>query len=310
MKSALISPTLIEELQDAARIIPGAPLSDYTTFKTGGPADVLVFPRGPEQVSAVLKIVRESATPCIVIGGGSNLLVSDSGVRGIVMRLCDDDASAVIEESAGGMVYVDASVKKSRFIDFCINRGYGGVEFMAGIPGVMGGGIVMNAGTTMGNFASIAAEIDCVTEQGDPVTIPMSEDMASYRKLALPGNSVVIGARCRMLREDDPSRLKKLVDEVILDREAKHPLDYPSAGSVFKNPPGHASWQLIQNAGLKGRRVGGAMISEKHTNFIINAGGATSGDIKNLIDLVRETVFMTAGVELEPEVRMIGSFKP
>ncbi len=303
-----VQSSVIHGLREAARVLLNEPLNKYTTFKTGGPADILAFPESPDQLSAVLKIARENGLPCMVMGGGSNLLVSDAGVRGMVVRVCDDAGGAALRVDGPGLVYADASVKKKTFIDFCLDSGYGGVEFMAGIPGVLGGGIVMNAGTTMGNFVSILKKIDCISDGGDVVALQVTDNMAAYRKFLLPPGTIITGALYAVPECGDTASARKAIDDILRDRESKHPLDYPSAGSVFKNPEGHSSWQLIQQAGLKGKRVGGAMISEKHTNFIINAGNATSRDIRDLIDLVREEIFKKFAIELEPEVKMVGSF--
>ena len=179
---------------------------------------------------------------------------------------------------------------------------------MAGIPGCIGGGIMMNAGTFMGSFADILVDADIVDPEGNSRTVKINRSMSSYRKMNIDGGAVVTGARFRLERTDDAGRVRARVAEILSDRKAKHPLEYPSAGSVFKNPEGHSSWKLIDEAGLKGARVGGAAVSTLHTNFIINLDNATSRDVRALIDLVRETVQVKFGIELETEVKMIGSF--
>ncbi len=225
------------------------------------------------------------------------------------MRLCEDDAHpAAMSVLDDGSVYADATARKDFFMEFAISSGFGGVEFMAGIPGCVGGGIMMNAGTYMGSFADILADVDIVDAEGNARTMKIDRSMSSYRHMDIDRGAIVTGARFRLERTDDPGLVRGRVAGILADRKGKHPLDYPSAGSVFKNPDGHSSWKLIDEAGLKGARIGGAAVSTLHTNFIINIDNATSGDVRALIDHVRETIRKKFGLEMEPEVKMIGSF--
>jgi UDP-N-acetylmuramate dehydrogenase len=307
--SVIISRNLIESLSEWGRVLEHEPMKHYTSFRTGGPADLLVMPSGNRAVAYIVSAVRDAGLPLTIIGGGSNLLVSDQGIRGVVLRLCEDDRrQAVFSVLEDGLVYADSIASKERFIDFVVAAGFRGVEFMAGIPGCVGGGIMMNAGTFMGSFADILVEIDIVDASGSARTMKMDRSMSSYRTMNIDGGAVVTGARFRLERTDDAAPVRSRIAEILADRRGKHPLDYPSAGSVFKNPEGHSSWKLIDEAGLKGKRVGGAAVSTLHTNFIINADNATSGDIRALIDLVRGTVQAKFGIGLEAEVKMIGSF--
>jgi len=309
MNSGKIDKSVFGEISSFTVAFADEPMHKYTTFKTGGPADILVCPQTPEEIKMALDLANGRGIPYIVIGGGSNLLVSDAGIRGIVIRICADDPGGSIREISAGIIHAGASVKKSDFIDFCLERGYGGIQFMAGIPGVLGGGIVMNAGTTMGSFVSIIKDVEYVTRDGRLVSMPVTGDMASYRKFHLPEGAVIAGGTFTLPMSGDPASVGAEIEAIKRDRESKHPLEYPSAGSVFKNPPGHSSWRLIQEAGLKGKRLGGAMISEKHTNFIINVDNATSQDIRDLIELTKEEVYRKVGVELEAEIRLIGDFR-
>lgn len=309
MNTTKIDPSVLDELKGFTPAFGGEPMSKYTTFKTGGPADIVTCPRTKEEVKIILSVAAAKGVPYTVMGGGSNLLVSDAGIRGIVIRISADAADAPLTELSRGRIHASASVKKSDFIEYCLGRGYGGVQFMAGIPGVLGGGIVMNAGTTMGSFVSILDSVEYVTREGQFFSMPVTVDMASYRKFSVPEGAVITAATFNLTVAENPAAVRAEIEYILRDRESKHPLEYPSAGSVFKNPQGKSSWQLIQQAGLKGRRVGGAMISEKHTNFIVNVDNATSEDIRNLIDLVRNEVFRKFGIELEAEIRMIGEFR-
>ncbi|HOT45215.1 MAG TPA: UDP-N-acetylmuramate dehydrogenase [Spirochaetota bacterium] len=300
---------VIDALREWGEVKESEPLRHYTTYKTGGPADALVLPRDNASVPRIVSLVRSEKLPLTVIGGGSNLLVSDRGIEGVVMRICEDGSRrpkmAVLED---GTVYADAMAGKESLIEFVIASGFGGIEFMAGIPGCIGGGIMMNAGTFMGSFAGVLMDVDIVDGRGSRRVVAIDSSMSSYRHMDIGDDVIITGARFRFPAADDPAGVRAKVEEILADRRNKHPLEYPSAGSVFKNPQGHSSWKLINDAGLKGKTVGGARVSDLHTNFIINAGNATSDDIRNLIDLVRETVYNKFGIRLEPEVKMLGLF--
>ncbi len=304
-----ISHQVIDALREWGEVKEAEPLKNYTTYKTGGPADVLVTPRANESVPHIIALAREVGIPLMVIGGGSNLLVGDRGIEGMVMRICEDASRrANISLLENGTVYADAMATKENLIAFAIDSGLRGIEFMAGIPGCIGGGIMMNAGTFMGSFVDILADVDIVDAEGVKRVVAVDKSMSSYRHMDIGEGIIITGARFRLPAADDREVVRARVEEILADRRSKHPLDYPSAGSVFKNPEGHSSWKLINDAGLKGKTVGGASVSDLHTNFIINTDNATSKDIRNLINLVRETVFEKFGIELEPEVKMVGFF--
>ena len=300
---------LIEALSEWGLVKENEPLKNYTTYRTGGPADVIVFPGKNDCISPIVKIAGEGKVPLTVIGGGSNLLVGDKGIEGIVMRLCEDDSRrpemTILED---GTLYTDAIGSKENFIAYAAGAGFSGMEFMAGIPGCIGGGILMNAGTFMGSFVDILKDIDIVDASGARRTIAIDKAMSSYRKMNIGEGNIITGARFRLARADNPAAVRNKIEEILADRRTKHPLNYPSAGSVFKNPEGYSSWKLIDDAGLKGATVGGACVSDLHTNFIINVNHATSQDIKDLINLARDTVRKKFGIELEPEIKMIGVF--
>lgn len=288
------------------RVLLDESMAEYTTFRTGGPADLLVEPDSRDHALEAFRLGNISGLPLTLIGRGSNLLVGDLGIRGIVLRIGDRWSEQLREEE--GLLYAPASFRKEDFIEQALELGYGDVEFMAGIPGNIGGGIIMNAGTYMGTFADVLEALDVVLPGEKPARRNIEKDQVTYRSMGLPEGALVLGGWFRLPRIEDPERIRRVIDEVLEDRKKKHPLEYPSAGSIFKNPPGHSSWKLVNDAGLKGFRVGGAMVSELHTNFIINAGGATSDDIRLCIETVQERVFSTFGVSLTTEVRMLGEF--
>ncbi len=304
-----ISHDVIQAVGECGRVSEREPLKHYTTYRTGGPADLLVFPEDNESLSRIVGIAVRERLPLTVIGGGSNILVGDKGLEGIVVRLCEDSHRrgeiALLDDDT---IHADSIVRKERFVEFAADHGYTGMEFMAGIPGCIGGGVIMNAGTSMGVFADICTQLDFVDAAGDMITEPVYREMSSYRNMGMQSGAIITGARFKLSRAREAFRVRSDIDEILCERKAKHPLDFPSAGSVFKNPDGCSSWKLIDEAGLKGKTVGGARVSELHTNFIINTGDATSLDIRNLIRIIQETVYQCFGIRLETEIRMIGIF--
>lgn len=300
-----ISGKTSDELSRYGNLKTGSPLSLCTTFRTGGGADLLIEPFSEECIGRLLPILKSEQIPVTVIGGGSNLLVSDSGLRGAVLRVSGLDGSFAVD---GDTVYAGAAMSKERFISCAIDAGFGGVEFMAGIPGTVGGGIYMNAGTYMGCFVDILKRITGINSDGSVFEADTVQKISGYRRMGLPENTVVTGAYFALPQISDRDAARKSIDDIVADRWNKHPMEFPSAGSVFKNPEGHSSWKLINDSGLKGRCIGGAMVSEKHTNFIINTGNATSTDIYNLISEVRETVYKKTGIMLETEIKILGEF--
>lgn len=285
------------------------PMSNHTTYKTGGPADCFFIPKDPACLGEVREAAKKDGLPFLVIGGGSNLLVSDSGIRGIVVALCGEGENGIqLQDGDENIIYADARVDKKAFIDFALRRNLSGMEFMAGLPGCIGGGIAMNAGTNMGWFSDILTRVRIISKDGSMREKNISDEMISYRGLKFEEGAIILGGYFRLKKTASAEKVRALIEEIMRDRENKHPLEYPSAGSVFKNPEGHASWKLINDAGLRGYAIGGAMVSEKHTNFIINTGSATSSDIYRLIRHVQEQVEKSFGVHLEPEVKMLGEF--
>jgi UDP-N-acetylmuramate dehydrogenase len=300
---------IIKELRGIGTPVENAPLAARTSFLTGGPADILFWPMDTESVSRAIIIARDSGMRVTIIGGGSNILVSDHGVRGLVIRIADDGPyMPEIKDLGNGLVSADARLKKEDFIKFAVNRGYGGVEFMAGIPGCVGGGMVMNAGTTDGCFADILTSADAIDLDGNIRNVLITDAKSGYRNMGLAEGLALANGCFKLPLCDDLDAIQKRIRAVIAGRWEKHPMGFPSAGSVFKNPPENSSWKLIDGAGLKGMRVGGAAVSEIHTNFIVNNGGASSSDIRGLIMKIQTVVEKKFGILLETEIRMIGDF--
>jgi len=305
MFNNIISENTAKDLSLLGKIEFNSPLSLCTTFKTGGAADLLIEPFDEGALSSILPVLNREGIPFHIIGGGSNLLISDKGLRGATVRISGLENSFKVY---GEYIFAGAALSKERFINEAIAAGFGGIEFMAGIPGSIGGGIFMNAGTYMGSFSDILKKIRGVEYNGSLIEVDTAADISGYRVMNLPENTVITGGVFSLPRAEDTDATRKLVEDIIADRWMKHPMEYPSAGSVFKNPGGFSSWKLINDSGLKGCKIGGAMVSEKHTNFIINTGNASSEDIYNLISHVRETVSKRFGVMLETEIKILGEF--
>ena len=293
----------VKELSQYGRVEFNSPLSHHTTFKTGGNADILITPHTEDSIPHIIPIIKNEHIPINIIGGGSNLLISDKGLAGITIKIAGTMNSFNVSD---GYIYAGAALSKEEFISDAVNAGFGGIEFMAGIPGTIGGGIFMNAGTYMGTFSGILKKIRLLNDTGMVVEVSSDELMSGYRRMAIAENNIIIGGYFSLPKSDNTPEIKMRIDSIIKERWEKHPMDYPSAGSVFKNPDTFSSWKLINDSGLKGYRIGGAEVSEKHTNFIINRGNATSSDIYNLIKYIQEQVYNSTGVKLETEIKMMG----
>ncbi len=296
---------IIEALSAFARpdqILLNEPMSRHTTFRVGGPADLVFLPESGEQVAAALKAAQSAGVPAYVIGNGSNLLVKDGGIRGLVIVL-GEGMSAVSRE--GNTITAQAGASLARVAAFAQSEGLSGLEFASGIPGTLGGGCAMNAGAYGGQLSDCLVDAQ-VLMGGEARTLSAAEMEMGYRTTRpLREGGVVLSARFA-LTADDPGAIGARMKELNARRRDKQPLNYPSAGSTFKRPEGHFAGALIEGAGLKGRSVGGAQVSEKHAGFIINTGNGTAADILGLIRLVQDEVRDKYGVELETEVRIIG----
>ena len=296
---------LIEALSAIAgthQILENEPMFRHTTFKVGGPADVLFLPESEDQLVRALAIARDAGTPCIVIGNGSNLVVRDGGIRGLVIALGEGMAAIV---RTGDTLTAWAGASLARVSAYAQTSGLSGLEFASGIPGTLGGGCAMNAGAYGGQLSD--ALIDArVLLDGEVKTLTVDDMQMGYRtSLPLREGGIVISARFA-LTPDDPEAIAARMRELNARRRDKQPLNHPSAGSTFKRPEGYFAGALIEQAGLKGRRVGGAQVSEKHAGFIVNTGGATATDILTLIGVVQDEVLARFGVRLETEVRILG----
>jgi UDP-N-acetylmuramate dehydrogenase len=282
------------------------PMSRYTTFGVGGSAEAVFRAKGVQRLKEMVSCLTSERIPYLVVGRGSNLLVGDGGVAGVVIVL--NGALASIEPHTAGEPHVTAGagIGMNALINFCMEQGLAGLEFLAGIPGTLGGGVAMNAGAWGKEIREVIMEITILTSEGDIRCAPKDDLGFQYRELDLPEGSIIIKGRLG-LNLDRPSSVKDRVISYLEDRKRRQPIDARSAGSVFKNPKGDYAGRLIEAAGLKGKRVGGAMISTRHANFIVNTGGASAADIAALMDMAQDTVREMFGVELLPEIRRVGN---
>lgn len=295
----------MSEIRTALAGVKGAvrfhePMGRHTSFRIGGPADAYIEPENEAALCRLMAQARRTKVPVFVMGG-TNLLVRDGGIRGIVMRLTKLDR---IEEHEGGLLYVEGGVGMPRLLKHALQRKLAGLEFAAGIPGTLAGSVVMNAGTRLGEMQDVVERVRMVTPDGEIRELSAEEAGFEYRRTRLP-RGIVVGAWLR-LRWNPRSRMDSVVKESLLRRKATQPLALPNAGCVFKNPGGDPAGLLIEAAGLKGAQVGDAQVSTLHANFIVNRGRATARDVLSLIRKVGRTVERTAGVTLQLEVRIVG----
>ena len=278
------------------------PMSKYTTFRIGGPAALMALPRTVGEAKAAVKTARELGIEPFFLGNGSNLLVADEGYPGFIVKLSwDFDEIREVNRGleAGGAVLL------SRLSNVLVDRGLTGLEFASGIPGSVGGAVVMNAGAYGGEISQVLEEVTFLDEGGEVCTLPVSECGFSYRNSIFSHRKCLIMKARFQLEQRDGYAIRARMDELAAQRKGKQPLEYPSAGSMFKRPPGHFAAALIDQCGLKGFTVGGAQVSEKHAGFVVNRGGATCADVLELVDRVKEEVLRQTGVELEMEVKVL-----
>ncbi|MBP5304350.1 MAG: UDP-N-acetylmuramate dehydrogenase [Lachnospiraceae bacterium] len=288
-----------------AVIAKDEPMNKHCTFKVGGPADYFVTVGDVESFGAMVNYAKTNKIPYIILGNGSNVIVKDKGIRGIVFSMLNSEilSSRLLFD---GLACAGAGAKMSTLALECANAGYSGLEFSGGIPGSVGGGVYMNAGAYGGALGDLLYSVQILGEDGFMKEIPASECPMAYRDTRfMKTGKIIIGAKFK-LKEDDPEAILARMKDLNEQRRAKQPLEYPSAGSTFKRPEGYFAGKLIQDAGLKGFTVGGAEVSEKHAGFVINKGGATAADILDLIEEVQEKVYAEFGVRLEREVRVLG----
>ncbi|NPV60270.1 MAG: UDP-N-acetylmuramate dehydrogenase [Actinobacteria bacterium] len=287
-------------------MIEGAMLSEYTTFRIGGPADLMVFPKGIGDLGRLLEAIAETGCPWMVMGNGSNLLFSDRGFRGVVVVL--GRGFNRVKKNNKCEVYVESGCSINRFLSWAEEVELGGLEDLAGIPGTMGGAARMNAGAMGTCIGDRVLELSVMGESGGEVQhLALDRDKAGfgYRRSGVKDREIIYIVKLELYKKDR-KEIRARKEHVLEWRRRHQPLEYPSAGSVFKNPTGISAGELIERCGLKGARSGMAQISEKHANFIVNLGGASADDVLSLIRRVKEEVQGREGIELEEEIKIVG----
>lgn len=302
-------------LRDRLRLLFGervrfsAPLARYSSLRVGGPADVFVEAGSISELQTLVRLLSEEDRPYFLLGGGTNILVSDRGVRGVVIHLGEGfnyHDWAEVEDAA--WVKVGAARPLGRFVRDAVAKGYGGVEFAEGIPGAMGGGLLMNAGAFGGELSRVVTAVSGVRPSGECIRMPGEAVGFAYRRTTLPDAFIVTEVEF-LLRRGQMDDLRAKMQEAQKKRHATQPHGYPNAGSIFKNPPGAYAGKLIEAAGLKGLTCGRAQVSEQHANFIVNTGGATAVEVKQLMEHIQQVVWEKNQVLLEPEVRLVGEWE-
>lgn len=293
------------ELLGEAGVLTDEPMSSHTTFRIGGPADYFLIPETVEQVGRIMEICREESLPYFILGNGSNLLVGDGGYRGVIIQLYRNMSDVRAE---GNVIRAQAGALLSAVAAAARNSSLTGFEFAGGIPGTVGGAVVMNAGAYGGEMKDVLIEATVLTDKGEIRTLSVEELQLGYRtSIVKTAGYIVLEAKFR-LEEGDQAKIRETMKELTLKRTSKQPLEFPSAGSTFKRPEGYFAGKLVMDCGLAGYQVGGAQVSAKHCGFVINTGGATARDVRTLMKDVQDKVFEKYGVKLEPEVKFLGEF--
>ncbi len=278
-------------------------LKELTTFKIGGNAEIFVSVKDADEVAYVMKKVKEYNMPLFVLGKGSNLLVSDKGVKGVVLNMCGIDDIRF----EGSKVICGAGLHLQKLCALALEKGLSGLEFAFGIPGSVGGALYMNAGAYGGEIKDCVVSAKCIDKEGNTLVLSRDEMALGYRTSVFKNSGYIITEATFSLKEDDKEQIKARMNDFMSRRKDKQPLEFASAGSTFKRPQGHFAGALIEKNGLKGLSVGDAAVSEKHAGFVINKGSAKSEDVKELIEIIKKTVYENDGVILEPEVIFVGN---
>lgn len=295
----------LQKLLGEAKVLVNEPMSSHTTFRIGGPADYFVMPGTVEELANILKLCKEENVPYFILGNGSNLLVGDKGFRGVVIQLYKNFDGIQI---TGTTVTAKAGAMLIRVAKEAGKAGLTGLEFASGIPGTIGGAMVMNAGAYGGEMKDVVTSVTILTKNGEIRTLTGDEMKFRYRGSVVEEEGYIVLEAVMELKEGDLQDIQSRMEELSIQRKTKQPIEYPSAGSTFKRPEGYFAGKLIMDAGLRGYQVGGAQVSEKHCGFVINTGGATAADVMQLMSDVSDQVQEQFGVALEPEVKRIGEF--
>ena len=291
------------QLTEEKNVLTDEPLKNHVTFRVGGAADYFVSPESAEEVQKIILLCKEAGMPYYILGNGSNLLVSDQGYRGVIIQIYKSMSEISVK---GEFVTAQAGALLSAIAAKAAGESLAGFEFASGIPGTIGGAAVMNAGAYGGEMKDVLEQGTVLTKEGELLTIPREELDMGYRTSKVAKNQYIVLEAVIHLAHGEQEKIREKMNELKEKRTTKQPLEYPSAGSVFKRPVGYFAGTMIEQCGLKGKTVGGAMVSPKHAGFIVNTGNATCQDVLDLISLIQTTVNEQTGIMLECEIRAIG----
>ncbi|WP_265444020.1 UDP-N-acetylmuramate dehydrogenase [Acetivibrio straminisolvens] len=293
----------IKEIVGSENVKLDEPMKNHTSFKVGGPADILVTPVSVLQLSQLMKFCKSENVPVFVMGNGTNLIVKDKGIRGVVIKIYDNLNEFTVKDD---IITAYAGVLLSKISMAAYENGLAGLEFASGIPGTLGGAVAMNAGAYGGEMKDVIIETEFMDRDGEIRVIRNDEHQFGYRTSLIQKLSGIVIKSSMKLKKGNKEEIKALMDDLTKRRQDKQPLEMPSAGSVFKRPEGYFAGKLIEDCGLRGYRIGGAEVSNKHCGFIVNSGNAKAKDILDLIQYIQNTVKMKFGVEMQTEVRIVG----
>lgn len=300
-----------EFYRELINIVPGdrikcnEPMKLHTTFRAGGPADFFAVPETKEEVRGLVRLCEDAGMPYYIIGNGSNLLVSDRGYRGLIIQIYKEMGRMA---AANGQITAQSGALLSRVAAKALEEGLSGLEFASGIPGTLGGACMMNAGAYGGEMKDVLSSVLVLTPEGEFLTLHSGELDMGYRTSVISEKGYIVLEACIQLEKGEKESIRSRMEELRKKRTSKQPLEYPSAGSTFKRPEGYFAGKLIEDAGLRGFRVGGAQVSEKHCGFVINRDGASASEIAELMRQVSARVEEKFGIVLEPEVKRLGEF--
>lgn len=295
----------LSKMIEESRILVDEPMSKHTTFRVGGPADYFIEAKSAEEIENIILLCKERQVPYYILGNGSNLLVGDKGYRGVIIQIYRSMNDVTID---GDVITAQAGALLSRVANEALAAELAGFEFAAGIPGTLGGAVVMNAGAYGGEMKDVLIEVTALTGDGNVVTIPKEDLELGYRTSVVAKKGYIVLEAKIQLQKGDATQIKARMDELKEQRVTKQPLEFASAGSTFKRPEGYFAGKLIQDADLRGFRVGDAQVSEKHCGFVINRGNATAAEIVELMTQVADKVEEKFHVRLEAEVKRLGEF--
>ena len=302
MNKGIIS-GLFDNIIKQGKVLLDEPMSKHTSFKIGGPADILVMPGTIDEISSSIKLCKENDLKYHIIGNGSNLLVSDKGIRGVVIKISEYLDEVVVEDTK---ITAQAGILLSAVSKVALKHSLSGLEFASGIPGSLGGAIAMNAGAYGSEMKDVVSKVKCIDDKGDIVEFNNKQMDFGYRQSKVQHQNMIVVEVEMVLQKGDYNKIKEYMSELTEKRTTKQPLHLPSAGSTFRRPEGYFAGKLIEDSGLKGLRLGDAQVSDKHCGFIVNLGNATFSDVTNLIKVVQKTVRDNYGVNLDTEVKIIG----